>query len=111
MSIVYLFLGVLLGAILVVFGAQNTQFQSFHFLSWYTPEVPVVMVLLVTLLSGALVGWLIATAARLRQMRRIHDLEQLLVAAERRTAEATAASQHRSEPLPPRVVRVETPSV
>ena len=108
-NIVYLVLGALLGAVLVVLGVQNTQLQSFRFFGWYTPEVPVLIALAIALATGLLLGWLISAPARLRQRHRVHDLEERLVAAEHRATAAVAANEHRSEEPVPRSPRLETP--
>lgn len=70
-----LIIGLLLATVLVVFGAQNTQSASLRFLAWDTPEIPLVVVLALTLLAGVLLSWLVSIPGRFRNRRERHELQ------------------------------------
>ncbi len=64
MNVFRLIIGVLAATALVVFGVQNTQSVSFHFLVWDTPSVPVLLALAIAVLLGALVSWIVSIPGR-----------------------------------------------
>jgi uncharacterized integral membrane protein len=97
MNVLKLILGLLLAAALVVFGAQNTQSVSFHFIAWETPSVPVVLALAIAVLLGVLLSWIVSVPGRFRGMRQRRSLQHEVEAHER----STVAAADRSEPTPP----------
>ena len=60
----------LVAIVLVVFGAQNTQAVTFHFLMFKAPSAPMVLALFVAALLGALLGWIVSTATLPHATRR-----------------------------------------
>jgi len=89
MNIVTLLLVLLLAAVLVVFGAQNTQSVSFHFLGWETPALPVVLALAIALALGAVLSWIVSVPGRFRGMRNTRSLRHQVEDQERRSAPRT----------------------
>lgn len=84
MNILSLLLALLIAAVLVVFGAQNTQSVSFQFLAWKTPAVPVVLALAIALGVGALLAWVASVPGRFRGMRSNRSLRHRVEAQEQR---------------------------
>jgi len=74
-NIFKLTLGVVLIAVLVVFGAQNTQSVSFHFVTWETSTVPVVLALAIAVLVGVLLSWIVSVPGRFSGMRQRRSLQ------------------------------------
>jgi uncharacterized membrane protein YciS (DUF1049 family) len=60
MNVLKLVVGLGFASALVVFGAQNTQSVSFHFLVWDTASVPVVLALAIAVLVGVLLSWIVS---------------------------------------------------
>lgn len=81
-----LILGLLIATMLVVFGAQNTQSVSFHFLGWDTSSIPVVLALAIALALGVLVGWLVSIPGRFRGRRERRTLQHQVEAQDRAAA-------------------------
>ncbi len=88
----------ILAAVLVVFGAQNTQSVTFHFLVFEAGPLPVVLVVFVAAIVGALLGWIVSAPGRLRGRRRRRDLEHQIAAAH---GQAAPADAHVDEPPSP----------
>jgi uncharacterized integral membrane protein len=61
--------GLIVATILVVFGVQNTQMVTFHFLMFTAPSVPMVLALFVAALLGVLLGWILSVPGRFRRRR------------------------------------------
>lgn len=88
--------------ILVVFGAQNTQSVTFHFLILDLGPAPVIFAVFVAALVGVIVGWLVSVPGRLRGVRTRRDLEHEVTAAHQRTAAAvTDMEESRARARPP----------
>jgi uncharacterized integral membrane protein len=85
-NVLKLILGLLLAAALVVFGAQNTQSVSFHFVVWDTPAVPVVLALAIAVLVGVLLSWIVSIPGRFHGMRQRRSLQHEVDAHSRITA-------------------------
>lgn len=66
---VRLFIGILLGAAIVVFAAQNTGDVTYSFLFWQI-TAPRLLVLLVVYLMGIVTSWLVLGLSRLSGWRR-----------------------------------------
>lgn len=96
MNVLKLILGLLLAAALVVFGAQNTQSVSFHFIAWETPAVPVVLALAIAVLLGVLLSWIVSVPGRFRGMRQRRSLQHEVEAHER----SNAVAADRPDPTP-----------
>lgn len=56
-------IGIILGALAVIFAAQNGETVSYNFIAW-TVTAPRAVVLLCVLVAGILVGWLFSTVPR-----------------------------------------------
>ena len=95
MSSLKLIAALLVAIVLVVFGAQNTQAVTFHFLMFKAPSAPMVLALFVAALLGALLGWIVSAPGRFRSMRERHGLQGQVAAHER----ADAAAAHSVEAL------------
>ena len=83
-----LIVGLILAMALVVFGAQNTQLVTFHFLMFDAGPAPVIFAVFAAALVGALLSWIVSAPGRFRGMRRRRDLEHQVAAAERAAAAA-----------------------
>jgi uncharacterized integral membrane protein len=59
----------LAATVLVVFGAQNTQAVTLHFLMFKVPSMPMVLALLAAVVLGALLGWIVSVPGRFRGMK------------------------------------------
>jgi uncharacterized integral membrane protein len=92
-----LIVGLLLAAGLVVFGAQNTQSVSFHFIAWETPSVPVVLALAIAVLAGVLLSWIVSIPGRFRGRRQRRTLQDEVEAHER----ASTTTVDGTAPVPP----------
>ncbi|GAC1406015.1 MAG: hypothetical protein NVSMB52_19660 [Chloroflexota bacterium] len=86
----------LLASVLLVFGAQNTQAVTFHFLMFKAPSAPMVLALFVAALLGALLGWIISAPGRFRQMRERRALQGQVAAHEQQATAATKLEQSRT---------------
>lgn len=94
--------GLILATALVVFGAQNTQSVTFHFLTFDAGPAPVIFAVFAAALAGALLAWTVSAPGRFRGMRRRRDLEhQVATAQERAAAAVTEMEGSRSPSLPP----------
>ena len=78
-----LFIALLLAVAVVVFGAENTQAVTFHFLMFKVPSVPLVLPLFGAVLLGALLGWVVTAPGRFHRMRRRQELQNESAAHER----------------------------
>jgi uncharacterized integral membrane protein len=85
-----LFVGLILAIVVVVFGAQNTQAVTFHFLVFKVPAVPLVLPLFAAILLGALLAWAVTAPGRFRGMRARKGLESQVAAHQRSDAAAEA---------------------
>ncbi len=94
---VKLIAALLVAIVLVVFGAQNTQAVTFHFLMFKAPSTPMVFALFLAALLGALLGWIVSAPARFRRMRERRGLQDQVAAHQREATPATDA-----EPSQPR---------
>ncbi|MDA0269532.1 MAG: LapA family protein [Chloroflexi bacterium] len=67
-----LVLAMLIGILLVLFGAQNAQAVNLHFLAWETTSVPLVLALGIAMLVGVVMSLLLSIPTRIhgRQERR-----------------------------------------
>ena len=101
MPSIKLTVGLILATVLVVFGAQNTQSVTFHFLMFDAGPAPVIFVVFAAALVGALLSWIVSTPGRFRGMRRRRDLEHQVAAAKRAAAAAADMEESRSRHLPP----------
>jgi uncharacterized integral membrane protein len=88
---------------LVVFGAQNTQSVTFHFLMWNLGPAPVIFAVFAAAVVGVLLAWIVSAPARFRGMRRRQKLEREVVAAHEAPAAVT-----RSEEIRPGAGPIET---
>jgi uncharacterized integral membrane protein len=86
MSSPKLFAALILAIAVVLFGAQNTQAITFHFLVFKVPSVPLVLPLFGAVLLGALLGWVFSAPGRFRQMRQRQGLQSKIDAHERSDA-------------------------
>jgi uncharacterized integral membrane protein len=75
MSSLKLIAALLVATVLVVFGAQNTQAVTFHFLVFKLPSAPIVVALFVAVLLGALLGWIVSAPGHFRRMRERRGLQ------------------------------------
>ena len=88
MAAMKLIVVLIFATILVVFGAQNTQSVTFHFLMFDVGPAPVILAVFVAALIGAIVGWLVSVPDRVRGSRTRRDLEHQVTSANQRTAAA-----------------------
>jgi uncharacterized integral membrane protein len=111
MASMKLIVALILATGLVVFGAQNTQSVTFHFLMFDLGPVPVTFVVFVAALLGMIVGWLVSVPGRLRSVRTRRQLEHEVTAAHQETAaaitdmEESRARARPSEGRPPATQR------
>lgn len=94
MNAVYLIVGLLLGIVLVAFGAQNAQPVTLYFFQWNTQAVPLVLALGAAMLLGVLLTLVMSVPGRLRGRRERQEL--------RRQLEAQARPTPLAEPPVPR---------
>jgi uncharacterized integral membrane protein len=93
MSTLKLIAGLIVALALVVFGAQNTQAVTLHFLLFKAPSAPMVLALFVAALLGALLGWIVSMPGRFRRMRERHGLRKQVAAHNQQSAATTDAEQ------------------
>lgn len=93
MSSLKLIAALLVAIVLVVFGAQNTQAVTFHFLMFKAPSAPMVLALFVAALLGALLGWIVSAPGRFRRMRERHELQGQVTAHERADVAAARSNE------------------
>lgn len=86
MNSLKLIVGLIVATGVVVFGSQNTQAVTLHFLMVKVPSIPLVLVLFVAVLLGALLGWIVAAPGRFRHMRERRGLRGQITKQERTTA-------------------------
>jgi uncharacterized integral membrane protein len=72
--------GIACATVVVVFGAQNTQRVTFHFLMFSVPSAPMVLALFLAALLGALLGWIVLAPGRFRNMRERRGLREKVAA-------------------------------
>lgn len=82
MNVVRLVAGLIVLTIVVMFGAQNTQAVTLHFLGFKVPSAPLVLALFSAVVLGALLGWIVSAPGRFRRMRARHHLEGQVLAQE-----------------------------
>lgn len=87
-----LFAALVLATAVVVFGAQNTQAVTFHFLVFKVPVVPLVLPLFGAVLLGAVLGWIVAAPGRFRRMRLRQGLQSEIAAHEHANEVANEAA-------------------
>ena len=75
MNTVRLVAGLVVLTVVVVFGAQNTQAVTLHFLMFKVPSAPLVLALFAAVVLGTLLGWIVSAPGRFRRMRERHQLE------------------------------------
>lgn len=92
MSMIRLVAALVVLAIVVLFGSQNTQAVTLHFLGFKVPSVPLVLALVAAVLLGVLLGWIVSAPGRFRRMRERHQLEGKVVAQEQ--AVTAAGTEH-----------------
>jgi uncharacterized integral membrane protein len=95
MSSLKLITALVVATVVVLFGVQNTQAVSFHFLMFTLPRIAVVLPLFAAIVLGALLGWIVAAPGRFRGMRERHGLQDQVAAHERVEAMRIDASQPR----------------
>jgi uncharacterized integral membrane protein len=95
MNSVKLIVALLLGTVLVVFGAQNTQAVTLHFLLFKLPSEPLVLALSAAVFLGALLAWIVTAPGQLRRRRERHGLEGQV------QAQQQAAGLQNQELVPP----------
>ncbi|MEX2228125.1 MAG: LapA family protein [Dehalococcoidia bacterium] len=97
MNVLKLILGLLLASVLVVFGAQNTQSVSFHFLGWDTPSAPVVLALAIAVLLGVILTWMVSVPGRFRGRRERRALKHQVKVQDRTPEPSVDAAESPSE--------------
>ncbi|MDQ2744608.1 MAG: lipopolysaccharide assembly protein LapA domain-containing protein [Chloroflexota bacterium] len=97
MSSLKLIAALIVAIVLVVFGAQNTQAVTFHFLMFKAPSTPMVLALFLAALLGALLGWIVSAPGRFRSMRERRDLQGQVAAHQQEAVAATDMEQ--TQPL------------
>ncbi|TAK73794.1 MAG: LapA family protein [Dehalococcoidia bacterium] len=106
MSSMKLIAALILATALVVFGAQNTQSVTFHFLMFDVGPAPVLLAVFAAAIIGAMLAWTVSAPGRFRGMRRRRDLEHEVAAAQEQLKAATTALEEsrrasRPPPTPP----------
>ena len=89
MGSVKLIFGLAVAAAVVLFGVQNTQAVTLHFLVFKVPSVPMVLALMAAVVLGVLLGWIVAAPGRFRQMRQRRGLEGQVAAQQRAAADSS----------------------
>lgn len=100
MTVVTLIVALVIGGLLVVIGAQNTQSVELRFLAWSSPAVPVVLALAVAMLAGVLITGLVSAPGLIRGVQRRRKLEQDVHTADHRAVEAITASRAATQNRP-----------
>ena len=83
MTMLRLIAGLIVLTVVVVFGTQNTQAVTLHFLMFKLPSAPLVLALFAAVVLGALLGWIVSAPGRFRRTRERRQLEGKVVAQER----------------------------
>lgn len=89
MSSLKLIVGLVVAAAVVLFGAQNTQAVTIHFLVFKVSAVPMVLALVAAVVLGVFLGWIVSAPGRFRRMRQRRGL-QGQVAAQQQAAAVTS---------------------
>ncbi len=92
MNSLKLIAGIVCATIVVVFGAQNTQRVTFHFLMFSVPSAPMVLALFLAALLGALLAWAVVAPGRFRNMRERRGLREKVADGEQALAESVATN-------------------
>ena len=94
MGQVTIILAVLLAVVLAVFGAQNTELVTLHFLGWTARALPLSLAIVGGAVIGALLSFLVGLPGRVRRAVRGGDLKRQSVRQETTIAQlqATAAA-------------------
>jgi uncharacterized integral membrane protein len=95
MGSVKLVVALLLATVLVVFGAQNTQAVTLHFLLFKLPAEPLVLALSTAVFLGAVLAWIVTAPGRFRGRRERRGLEGQV------QAQQQVAARQNQELLPP----------
>ena len=93
MPSVKLIAALVLATALVVFGAQNTQSVTFHFLAWEAGPAPVVFPVFAAALVGVVLGSIASAPGRFRGMRNRRRLEQQVATARQETKVAVTEAE------------------
>ena len=93
MNTTKLFAALILATAIVVFGAQNTQAVTFHFLLFKVPAVPLVLPLFGAVLLGAILAMIVAAPGRFRRMRQRQGLQSEVAAHDQATETSTEMSE------------------
>ncbi len=103
MSSPKLIVAFVLATALLIFGVQNTQSVTFHFLTFDAGPAPVIVAVFAGALVGAVLAWAVQTPARFRARRERTDLGHQLAAAKREAAAVqTETIEARRAAQPPR---------
>ena len=92
MNMFSLIIGLLVGILLVLFGAQNAQPVSLHFFGWESSSVPLVLALGIALLLGAALALIFSVPGRVHGWRERRGLERQVEEQGRRPAPDAVAS-------------------
>ena len=92
MNSLKLIAGIVCATVVVVFGAQNTQRVTFHFLMFSVPWAPMVLALFLAALLGALLAWAVVVPGRFRNMRERRGLREKVAEGQQALAESVATN-------------------
>lgn len=95
--------GLIVLTAVVVFGAQNTQAVTLHFLMFKAPSAPLVLALFIAVVLGVLLGWIVSAPGRFRNRRERHQLQGQVITRDRAAAatmETNGKQPSSSEPVP-----------
>ncbi len=92
MNSLKLIAGIACATVVVVFGAQNTQRVTFHFLMFSVPSAPMVLALFLAALLGALLAWAVVVPGRFRNMRERRGLREKVAEGQQALAESVATN-------------------
>ena len=116
MAIVYLILALLIAVIAVIFAWQNPATVTITFFVWKVADVPLSLVLLVTLAIGILIGWLFVAPSLVKhsfrasgQRKRIGTLEKELEDRKAKLDELQK-SEPSTPPTPPTPISASQPT-
>jgi uncharacterized integral membrane protein len=108
MNSLKLIAGIVCATIVVVFGAQNTQRVTFHFLMVSVPSAPMVLALFLAALLGALLAWSVVVPGRFRNMRERRGLKEKVAAGEHALAESVATNAPSATPRSDRAEAIQS---
>ena len=108
MNSLKLIAGIVCATVVVVFGAQNTQRVTFHFLMFSVPSAPMVLALFLAALLGALLAWAVVVPGRFRNMRERRGLKEKVAAGEQALAESVATNQQSAIPPSPQAEAIQS---